>query len=58
MLEILLGFLGKIIAEVFTNVLSTPAVENEVSNVEGTLDTVPTPADDLVNRYNRMLNRG
>ena len=57
MLEILLGFLSKIIAEVFTNVLETPAVENDVSNVEGPLETVSTPADDLVNRYNRMLNR-
>jgi len=58
MIEILLGFLSKIIAEVFTNVLSTPAVETDVSNVEGSLDTVSTPADDLVNRYDRMLNRG
>lgn len=58
MIEILLGFLSKIIAEVFTNVLSTPAIENAVSNVEGTFDTTSTPADDLVNRYDRMLNRG
>ena len=58
MLEFLLGFLSKIIAEVFTNVLETPAVERDVSNVEGPLDTVSTPADDLVNRYDRMLNRG
>ena len=58
MIEILLGFLGKIIAEVFINVLSTPAVEIEVSTVEGPLETISTPADDLVNRYNRMLNRG
>jgi len=58
MIKILLGFLSKIITEVFTNVLSTPAVEIEVSTVEGPLETISTPADDLVNRYDRMLNRG
>ena len=58
MIKFLLSFISKIITGVLTNVLSTPAVETDVSNVEGQLKTIDTPADDLVNRYNRMLDRG
>ena len=57
-LSMIMGFLAKVFAEVFTNVLQTPAVETSVENVEGPLSTPATTVDELCDQYKWVRDRG
>jgi len=57
-LSMILGFLAKIMAEVLTNVLQTPAIETSVENVEGPLSTTSTTVDELHDQYKWVRDRG
>ena len=54
-LTAIFGWLGKIFASVFTevlkDVLKTPAKEIEVTEVRGDVDLPPTPVDELLADY-------
>jgi len=58
LLQALGSIVAKVLADVFKDILKTPAKEISIEDCQGKVDLPATPIDDLDNQYKWLLDRG
>jgi hypothetical protein len=58
MLTAILSLLGKIVADVMKDLLTTPGTIVDVKDTGNAIDTVATDTDELLDRYKWLHDRG